>query len=221
MRKRRPMTRQRVALFRAGILAMAAVTFFLASGYGYTPEDARQKCEGFWGLGDMKVIQELGDINMGNERQARGWLMGNEEALLLCAVSYHWNSGWQPEGSMILDCGEEEKGLFGGVWQLTSKHLDYGKDHFFLFGRVTDPTIVRVELAAEIADKSDGKPRIKRNWWHREGSGQNFCLEADWQAWNVFHLELIGYDEEGKEVRRTSGERGYAFLSEKGDGGHP
>lgn len=220
MREKRPRTRRRTALLRAGLLAAAAAAFFLLSGYGYTPEAARQKIERSWLLGNMEVIQELGELNMGEGCRTRGWLLGNEKALLLCAVSHRWNSGWQPEGSMPLDCSGEA-GLFGGVWQLSGRYLNGGGDHVFLFGRVTDPAIVRVELAAEIDDKSDGKPRIKRTWWNRAGDGQDFCMEADWAAWYVFHLELVGYDAEGKEVCRVQGEKGYNALSEKGDGGHP
>lgn len=221
MRGKKPMTRRRRAMLRAGTLALLAAAFLLLGGYGFTPEAARQKSEKFQGVTGMEVLGELGELNMGEGRKARGWLMGNEEELMLCAVSHHWNSGWQPEGSMVLDCASKERTLFGGVWLLTSKHLDYGKDHFFLFGRVTDPDIVQVEIVVEITEKSDGKIRAKRTKWLREGMEQNFCVEANWMAWNVHSMELIGYDAGGREVQRTRGEHSICFLSEKGDGGHP
>ena len=218
MRGKKAATRRRRALGRLGVLALSAALCLLLVGYGLTPESVRQKCEIQWGMTGTEPLRDLGEIGLEDTGPIRGWLSGNDRWLLLWAAAHHWTAGWQPVGSMGLDCTGEEP-LVGGAWLLSEGWR--GGERCFLFGRVKDPAVVRVEAVAQIQDKTDDKPRTVRAQWLREGQEQDFCIEPGWRPWNIYSLELIGYDAGDRETVRTQGEWSIEPVSAPEIGGYP
>lgn len=160
MRGRKPLTRRKRALLRLGALAFAAVAFLLLVDYSFTPEGALEKSRRRWGLTGAPVIRDLGDVGLEGKDPVQGWLAGDERGLLFCGASFRWTTGWEPAEELAIDCLREGQNLYGGACLLSEGFQ--GQERCFVFGRVKDPAVARVEMIAEIQDKTDDKPRTVR-----------------------------------------------------------
>lgn len=201
MSGRKPHTRRQRALFRLGVLAFAAAAFFLLVGYSFTPAEALAKSQRRWGLTGTPVVRDLGDVGLEGTGLIQGWLAGDERGLLLCGAAFRRTTGWEPVMELAVDCRREGQNLYGGAYLLSG---GWQEERCFVFGRAKDPAVVRVEMIAEIQDKTDDKPRTVRAEWLREGQEQDFCVEPGWRPWRIYGLRLTGYDGEGREVEQVN-----------------
>lgn len=201
MSRRKPLTRRQRALFRLGALALVVAAFFLLVGYSFTPEEALTKSRRKWGLTGAPVVRDLGDVGLEETGYIQGWLAGDERGLLFCGAAFRWTTGWESVMELAVDCRREGQSLYGGIYLLSG---GWQAERCFLFGHVKDPAVVRVEMAAEIQDKTDDKPRIVRAEWIREGQEQDFCIEPGWRPWKIYGLKLTGYDGKGRKVEQVN-----------------
>lgn len=134
------------------------------------------------------------------------YLVGNEEAAML-GSTYLTLHGWMPGFSIALDCTEEAP-LHAGVYYMSRD----GQSVRYVFGRVEDPEIIRVEvsLCPEEADEQGhsvvgGEVRRLTDLTLTERDGHRYFLAKDGEPWEAERRAIpvvYGYDAAGREVLR-------------------
>ena len=120
--------------------------------------------------------------------------------------------GWSEAFGVAVDCTEEAP-IHGGWWNMSRRE---GANLFWVFGRVDDPNIARVEAVVE-HETWEGDELVRRKaltWsssrkvWLEKYGRYYFLLRSrplDWSSVPApIYQEVIGYDEEGGEVARVS-----------------
>lgn len=220
MREKRPMTRRQRAIGRLGLLALVLAAALTLGDYGFTPEGAREASLAYRSMGTAWVLCDIGRLELPGAGDTRGWLMESEKGLLFSLAHFHWRSGWQPAGSILVAAAEE--GVYGGALLVEGGEKYGGRklgQRCFLFGRVTDPEIVRVEM--DIRGYTQERWETHMEWEKQDGQSL-FLLEPEWEDLSrLYSVEMRGYDERGNEVARSVSEAGDITVVKEEYGGRP
>ena len=212
MRKRILSARKGKALRRilTAAAALLLANHFLMVGFLF-PFQALRRCEEQTGSGWTAVVCRDWAREVRWDRFM--YLTGNEEAVLFSEISLG-PLGWSPGVGQVLDC---TKGLplYAG-WRTTSEARgERGASILYIFGRVDDPDIARLEVQAQYEEwKTVGGARHtaltwdsgREDWMERDGKWY-FLFRTyppfDWSSFGscVYPL-IIGYDEAGEEIAR-------------------
>lgn len=234
MRERKKLLpRRKKALRRLGLLALALAVMLTLGDYGFTPWTALRTSETYYQMGQTQMVNDFGDLGLSRVGPARGWLTESGQGLLFSTAHFHWRAGWQPAGGLRvepeegcpLSCGVVNLFAYGesanGSWgNLDRRHI--------IFGRITDPAIVRVRLELRGTRQVDSIPQAIRDgyaleWeeWGRWEGDTLFLQELPAELYHVDRGELIGYDAKGNEAARCKIAAGWITIAQGQYGGRP
>lgn len=134
------------------------------------------------------------------------YLVGNEEATML-GTAYLTIYGWTPRFSIALDCTEDAP-LHAGIYYMSRDERNVR----YVFGRVEDPEIVRVEVSLcpeEVDEQSHyvvgEEVRRLTDLTLTERDGHRYFLAKDGSPWEADRKAIpvvYGYDDAGREILR-------------------
>ena len=211
MRKERLSARKGKALRR---VLLAAATLFLVNHILLVgllfPFQALRRLEEREGTGRTAVLRRdwPGEITWNRVI----YLSGNANAVMLSDVRLGL-FGWVDYPGVALDCSGD--GPLWCGWMSLAKREN--PRLFYVFGRVDDPEITRVEVSFQYVDWNavGGEARTvfswtseEAEWMERDGSRYFLIREypVDWRYQNI-HTVAVGYDAEGAEIARSEVER--------------
>lgn len=211
MRKKRMHSRKRTALRR---VLLAAGALFLANHILLVgllfPIQALRRCEELEGTGRTAVLRRdwPGEI-VGNRLI---YLSENENAVMLSDLRLGL-FGWGDYPSLALDCSEG-----GPIWCGWMSLAERKNPRlFYVFGRVDDPEITRVEASFQYVDwdVAGGETRTVFSWaseeaeWMERDGRRYFLMRKYPVDWNYPNIQTVavGFDREGAEVARSEVER--------------
>ena len=223
MKRKRMRPRNRTA-FRRVLIALAAlflVNHFLLTGLLF-PIQAIRRCEERAGTGRTAVVRR----DWAPEIYKTGliYLTENETVTMLSAARLSLY-GWTEVYGVPVDCTGEGP-IHGGWWSFVRLEK---AGRFYVFGRVDDPEIARLEVYFMRPDDPQGEERIGRvhgnygvrredsGWMEKDGQSY-FLFETNLVDWSEYPTGLrvvaVGYDEERNVVARTDLDQGGVFAAE-------
>lgn len=222
--RKRAMPRKKKALRRLGLLALALAALLVLGDYGFTVPGAHRVSEVYYQMGKTQMVNDFGDLGLRGSGPTSAWLTESGKGLLFSVAHFNLRSGWQPGGSLFVPAPAEGCPLSCGVANL------YGWDEYriettdqrtIVFGRVNDPTIVRVRLEMEGRENVQMDRDSCAFEWKRRAEDTLFLEEPITELYSIYQGELIGYDEQGNEVARTEIVPWLMIFSRKEYGGKP
>lgn len=145
------------------------------------------------------------------------YLVGNEEATML-GGTYLTIYGWMAVASIALDCTEDAP-LHAGIYYMSRDERNVR----YVFGRVEDPEIVRVEvsLCPEEVDEQGRyvvgeEVRRLTDLTLTEQDGHRYFLAKDGSPWEAERRAIpvvYGYDNAGREVLRLEVTEDWLYSS--------
>ena len=223
MKRKRMRPRNRTA-FRRVLIALAAlflVNHFLLTGLLF-PIQAIRRCEERAGTGRTAVVRR----DWAPEIYKTGliYLTENETVTMLSAARLSLY-GWTEVYGVPVDCTGEGP-IHGGWWSFVRLEK---AGRFYVFGRVDDPEIARLEVYFMRPDDPQGEERIGRvhgkyvvrredsGWMEKDGQSY-FLFETNLVDWSEYPTGLrvvaVGYDEERNVVARTDLDQGGVFAAQ-------
>lgn len=223
MKRKRMRPRNRTA-FRRVLIALAAlflVNHFLLTGLLF-PIQAIRRCEERAGTGRTAVVRR----DWAPEIYKTGliYLTENETVTMLSGARLSLY-GWTEVYGVPVDCTGEGP-IHGGWWSFVRLEK---AGRFYVFGRVDDPEIARLEVYFMRPDDPQGEERIGRvhgnfgvrrediGWMEKDGQSY-FLFETNLVDWSEYPTGLrvvaVGYDEERNVVARTDLDQGGVFAAE-------
>ncbi|WP_295751355.1 hypothetical protein [uncultured Oscillibacter sp.] len=223
MKRKRMRPRNRTA-FRRVLIALAAlflVNHFLMTGLLF-PIQAIRRCEERAGTGRTAVVRR----DWAPEIYKTGliYLTENETVTMLSAARLSLY-GWTEVYGVPVDCTGEGP-IHGGWWSFVRLEK---AGRFYVFGRVDDPEIARLEVYFMRPGDPQGEERIGRvhgnfgvrredsGWMEKDGQSY-FLFETNLVDWSEYPTGLrvvaVGYDEERNVVARTDLDQGGVFAAE-------
>ncbi len=212
--KRRILSDQKRKALRRVLIAAAAlvlINHFLMIGLLF-PFQALRRCEERAGTGRTSVVCR-------ERAKEIGWscliyLTGNENATMLSNISLG-PLGWGEGEGLVLDCSGDAP-LHGGWWSASREE----RFVLYVFGRVDDADIARLEVRLQYKDWDAGGERrtaltwmsSREDWMEKEGR-RYFLFRTyppfDWSGYrSAFYLVAIGYDAGGEEIAYVELEQG-------------
>ena len=223
MKRKRMRPRNRTA-FRRVLIALAAlflVNHFLLTGLLF-PIQAIRRCEERAGTGRTAVVRR----DWAPEIYKTGliYLTENETVTMLSAARLSLY-GWTEVYGVPVDCTGEGP-IHGGWWSFVRLEK---AGRFYVFGRVDDPEIARLEVYFMRPDDPQGEERIGRvhgnygvrredsGWMEKDGQSY-FLFETNLVDWSEYPTGLrvvaVGYDEERNVVARTDLDQGGVSVAQ-------
>lgn len=222
--KRKRMRPRNWTAFRRVLIALAAlflVNHFLLTGLLF-PIQAIRRCEERAGTGRTAVVRR----DWAPEIYKTGliYLTENETVTMLSAARLSLY-GWTEVYGVPVDCTGEGP-IHGGWWSFVRLEK---AGRFYVFGRVDDPEIARLEVYFMRPDDPQGEERIGRvhgnygvrredsGWMEKDGQSY-FLFETNLVDWSEYPTGLrvvaVGYDEDRNVVARTDLDQGGVFAAQ-------
>lgn len=143
------------------------------------------------------------------------YLTENENTVMLSGARLTLY-GWMDSFGVPVDCTEEAS-IYGGWWTMSRRQ---GQSLFYVFGRVADPDVARLEVQAQYEDLETDEVvrRTAFSWtseredWEEKDGRYYFLFQkypVDWSEYrSPIYPVAIGYDKEGNELTRVELEQG-------------
>lgn len=208
MKRKKQYSRRRGALRHAlwALTALFLVNHFLLVGL-ILPIQAIRRSEERMGTGRTAVV--LRDWAPEVHKTHLIYLTGSENVTMLTGA-YLTFYGWTDGFGLPVDCSEDAP-LHGGWWTMGRSE---GQNLVYVFGRVDDPEIARVEVQTQYEDWDTGEVvrRTAFTWssereaWTERNGRYYFLFQKSPVDWSVYQSTIyqvaIGYDAEGNEIAR-------------------
>lgn len=213
MKKEKQFSRRRRALRR---VLLAAVLLFLVNHLLLTgllfPIQAIRHNEERLGTGRTAVVCR--DWAPEIHRSHLIYLTESENVTLLSGT-YLTYLGWMDSFGVPVDCAEAAP-IHGGSWNMGRGDKP---SLFYVFGRVDDPEIEKVEVQVQYEDWENGEARrtafaweSPREDWKKKDGRFYFLFQKYPMDWSVYpasiHPVAIGYDADGNEIARAELDQG-------------
>lgn len=207
MKKEKAFSRRKKALRR---VLMAAVVLFLVNHillFGLLfPIQAIRHNEERLGTGRTAMIRR--DWLLEVRWSCLSYLSENEDVTMLSGTCLTW-IGWVDNFGVPVDCSEDAP-MHCGWWSLSRNDVQAT----YIFGRVDDPSIVRVQVEAEYTGFRETDLPVRQmemklvseepDWMEKDGH-RYFLIKTmayGEEKWNYFRPTVTGYDKYYCEAAR-------------------
>lgn len=187
-RRKKCLTRRARAVRRVAGLGVVLVLSWQVLHVGYIlPIQAIRQQEQAVGAGTTEVVSRFWEPeSLSGGLLNLVYVTANEQIVLFKQVRFTLYTGWEGnQAPVILDCSGEKPFFAGcGAVQLEADEGEDPQSRYYLFGRVDDPSIQRIEAVITYEHAGDLPAaqmalQTQREEWTMLGDAAFFCLRSE------------------------------------------
>ncbi|NCB50451.1 MAG: hypothetical protein EOM54_01030 [Clostridia bacterium] len=200
-------TRKHKAIVRTMIAAALLTLAFGANFYGLFPSSGLRALEETCGTGKTDVITKTFEKAVFSEI----YLAENENVLMLAMSKFYVSSGWQGRGMSVTDKDPDAvAGVETGFWSLIDADSD--ERIFYIFGKVTDASIMAVNAGVADADRTVLQSAGTDDFIEKDGSRYFMIRINEFSQVPVHSVIIEGFDQNSRMIFQTEIEQEYLRI---------
>ncbi len=170
-------TRKEKTLRRICLIAVLLAALTVTNAINLLPRQAAMDIAEMQNMEEAELLRSFYNGKLKAYRFARQLLLEDEHALLLCAVAWDPLAGWYDRDWCTLPTTGDEP-VYAGI----RSHMQGGKCVTYVFGRVEDERVAKVEFVYGTAEDGGGDAvlwELPQEAYFREGGERYFLMETD------------------------------------------